>query len=321
MAQVKHKDQKALSFRHLIESRQVTRDDVFQILSMAERYRTEANQGVRRWNDADGYILATLFFEPSTRTRFSFETAMLRLGGQIISLEAGLSSSLKKGESLSDMGRVMSGYADMIVMRHPEAGSAAEFSQTALVPVINGGDGANQHPTQSLADLYTIQIEKGRLDNLTIGVMGDLKHSRTVHSLLSLLNLYPGNRFVLISHPSLRLDKNDYGGLSNVTETAELSQVISGLDILYVTRVQEERFADKAAYAKVKDDFILRPEALLAAKKDMTLMHALPRVNEIHRDIDRTTQARYFEQAGRAVFVRMALLSLMKESGPILAAR
>lgn len=321
MAQVKHKHQERLSFRHLIESQQVARDDISQVLSLAERYRTEALQGVRKWDDAEGFILATLFFEPSTRTRFSFETAMLRLGGQIISLEAGLSSSLKKGESLADMGRVMSGYADMIVMRHPEAGSVAEFSRTALVPVINGGDGANQHPTQSLADLYTIQIEKGRLDNLTIGVMGDLKHSRTVHSLLSMLNLYPNNRFVLISHPSLKLEKKDRESLANAVETTDLAEVISSLDILYVTRVQEERFADKEAYAKVKDDFILNLNSLRGAKKDMTLMHALPRVNEIHMDIDQLPQAKYFEQAGRAVFVRMALLTLMKESCPLLAAK
>lgn len=325
MRRVKHKnkksaDKKGLSFRHLIDAKDLNRDDVEKILSLAARYHFEAEDGERRWKDAKGHILATLFFEPSTRTRFSFESAMLRLGGEVISLEQGSSSSTRKGETLSDTARVVSAYADIVVIRHPEAGSAAKFAKGALVPVINGGDGANQHPTQSLADLYTIRLAQGRLENLTIGVLGDLKNSRTAHSLLTLLSLYPKNKYVLISHPSLQLPREDKAGLAAAVETADLQSVIDKLDVLYVTRVQEERFADKAEYARVKNSFILTPESLKKAKKNMTLMHALPRVNEIHPDVDKLPQAAYFEQAGRAVFVRMALLTLMKRDAPLVAA-
>ena len=326
MQPVKHndKDVPRLSFRHLLESSDIKINDLTQILSLAGRYHQEARSGVRRWHDCQDYILATLFFEPSTRTRFSFESAMLRLGGQIISLEQGMSSSLKKGESLSDTGRVMSGYADLIVMRHAEAGSVAALAAQARVPVINGGDGANQHPTQSLADLYTIHLEKGRLDNLTIGIAGDLKYSRTVHSLMTLMSLYPNNNFILISHPSLRLEPAKKQALEKsgckVIETTNLTKVTRELDVLYVTRVQEERFPNREEYQAVKDEFCIRPETLATAKPDMILMHALPRVNEIHPAVDDLPQAKYFEQASRAVFVRMALLSLLKERGPIVAA-
>jgi len=326
MQPVKHKDKDVsrLSFRHLLDAHDVKLGDLTQILALAGRYHQEAKSGVRRWHDGQDYILATLFFEPSTRTRFSFESAMLRLGGQIITLEQGMSSSLKKGESLADTARMVSGYADLIVLRHDEVGSAAEFAGLASVPVINGGDGANQHPTQALADLYTIQLEKGRLENLTIGIVGDLKYSRTAHSLLTLMSLYPKNNFVLISHPSLRLDPAQKQELEkngcNVKETTDLMGSIRDLDVLYVTRVQAERFPSREDYEVVKDEFCVRVETIAAAKPDLTLMHALPRVNEIHPDVDNLPQAKYFEQAGRAVFVRMALLSLMKENGPITVA-
>lgn len=323
MQTVKHKGQAvaALSFRHLLDAHDVNPEDLTKILTLAARYHQEAKGGVRRWHDGQDYILATLFFEPSTRTRFSFESAMFRLGGQVITLEQGMSSSLKKGESLVDTARMVSGYADLVVLRHDEVGSAAEFASLATVPVINGGDGANQHPTQALADLYTIQIEKGRLDNLTIGIVGDLKYSRTAHSLLTLMSLYPKNNFVLISHPTLRLDPAQKQELEKngckVTETADLTSVIRELDVLYVTRVQAERFPSRQDYEAVKDEFCVRPETVVAARPDLTIMHALPRVNEIHEDVDNLPQAKYFAQAGRAVFVRMALLSLMKERKPI----
>jgi aspartate carbamoyltransferase catalytic subunit len=323
-AEYKNKDVPQLSFRHLLDAHDVKPDDLTQILALAGRYHREAKSGVRRWHDGQDYILATLFFEPSTRTRFSFESAMLRLGGQIITLEQGMSSSLKKGESLADTARMVSGYADLIVIRHDEVGSAAAFAGLASVPVINGGDGANQHPTQALADLYTIQLEKSRLDNLTIGIVGDLKYSRTAHSLLNLMSLYPHNSFVLISHPSLRLEPAQKQELEKsgckVRETDDLAGVIRDLDVLYVTRVQGERFPNRGDYEAVKDEFCIRAETIAAARPDLVLMHALPRVNEIHPDVDNLPQAKYFEQAGRAVFVRMALLSLMKESGPIAAA-
>jgi aspartate carbamoyltransferase catalytic subunit len=325
MPSVKHKsnDVSALSFRHFLDAHDAKPDDVTKILTQAARYHREAKSGVRRWHEADGYILATLFFEPSTRTRFSFESAILRLGGQIITLEQGMSSSLKKGETLPDTARMVSEYADLIVIRHDEVGSAAEFAGLASVPVINGGDGANQHPTQALADLYTIQVEKGRLDNLTIGIVGDLKYSRTAHSLLTLMSLYPRNNFVLISHPSLRVDPAQKQELEKngctVVETADLPGVIRELDVLYVTRVQAERFPSREDYEAVKDEFCVRVETVATARPDLTIMHALPRVNEIHFDVDNLPQAKYFAQASRAVFVRMALLSLMKENGPITA--
>jgi len=314
MQLIKHNDKNGagLSFRHLLDSGEVTTNDITQILTLAGRYHQEARRGVRRWQDCQDYILATLFFEPSTRTRFSFEAAMLRLGGQIISLE------------LADTARMVSGYADMIVMRHEEAGSVAGFAAHARVPIINGGDGSNEHPTQALVDLYTIQLEKGRLDNLTIGVVGDLKYSRTAHSLLNMMSLYPDNRFVLISHPSLRLGQAEKQALVEigcmVMETDDLAHVIRELDVLYVTRVQEERFTNPKEYQAVKDAFCLRRGTLAAAKPDMIVMHALPRVNEINTEVDNLPQAKYFDQASRAIFVRMALLSLMKEHGPIAAA-
>jgi aspartate carbamoyltransferase catalytic subunit len=323
MPNIKHNIENAqkLSFRHLLESSDVSKNDLTHILALAAQYHQQAKNGMRGWTDCQGYILATLFFEPSTRTRFSFESAMLRLGGQVLTLEQGMSSSLKKGESMHDTGRIVSGYADMIVMRHANAGSPHALAKGAIVPVINGGDGPNQHPTQSLADLYTIQLEKGRLDNLTIGIAGDLKYSRTVHSLTELMSLYPNNKFVLISHPSLRLAADKRKELEKngctVKETDKLTDVIGDLDVLYVTRVQEERFAYPEEYAEVKDAFRISREGLAKAKPTLTVMHPLPRVNEIDADVDALPQARYFEQASRAVFVRMALLSLIKGSGAI----
>jgi len=233
---------------------------------------------------------------------------MLRLGGQVITLENGETSSAKKGESLSDMGRVVSNYADVIVMRHPESGSVAKLAEYATVPVINAGDGANQHPTQSLVDLYTIFCEKGRLDNLRIGVVGDLKHGRAVHSMLSLMTRYKNNHFTLISHPSLVLEEKLTG---EFVATDDLQSTIKDLDILYVTRVQQERFNDKAEYERVKNLYRIDENVLASAKKDLVLMHPLPRTNEIDERVDFLPQVKYFAQANYAVYIRMALLSLL----------
>ncbi len=304
-----------LSFRHLLDADQIKESDLEQLISLAEIYRNNGHQQ----NFADGHcrglILSTLFFEPSTRTRFSFESAMLRLGGGVIALEYGESSSVKKGETLSDTGRIVSNYSDIIVVRHPQIGSAAELAEYASVPVINAGDGANQHPSQSLVDLYTIFCEKGRLDNLKIGILGDLKYGRAVHSLLNLMSRNSSNSFTLISHPSLVLDsekkKNFEKRGCRITETSDLESPIEDLDILYVTRVQQERFLDVSEYEKVKNFYHINKKTLAKTRQNLTILHPLPRINEIDPEVDNLPQARYFAQANYGVYIRMALLSLM----------
>ena len=305
----------SLSFFHLLRSSQINQNDIFVILNLADKYSKEFKNGRRKWSDCDGKILATLFFEPSTRTRFSSESAMLRLGGQILTLEQGISSSIKKGESLSDMGRVVSSYADIVVMRHPEKNSVEEFSKYSSIPVINGGDGVNEHPTQALSDLYSIYDEKGRLDNLVIGILGDLKHGRTAHSLLKLMSLYPNNKFVLISDQLSKLDEQRKNDLLKtgveITETENLQQSIKELDVLYVTRLQKERFDDVVEYEKIKNKYSITARSLKEAKKNLAILHPLPRVNEISTEVDAWPQAKYFKQSDNAVFVRMALFSLL----------
>ena len=267
--------------------------------------------------------LATLFFEPSTRTRMSFEAAMYELGGNVISMSSAASSSAAKGESVADTAKVVSCYADIIAMRHPKEGAALVAANNATVPVINGGDGGHCHPTQTLADLLTIQREKGRLENLTVGVCGDLKFGRTVHSLINALSRYPGMKFVLISPDELKLPsyvKKDVlkaGGIEYV-QTEELDEVLPELDILYMTRVQKERFFNEEDYLRLKDNYILTPEKLLLAKNDLAIMHPLPRVNEISVAVDSDPRACYFRQALNGKFMRMALiLMLLKEAGTI----
>jgi aspartate carbamoyltransferase catalytic subunit len=302
-----------LSFQNLISVDQIKDSDIRKIIALAEKYRRNGHQKNFEEGDCRGKILATLFFEASTRTRFSFESAMTRLGGQVITLEYGQSSSVKKGESLSDTGRVVSGYADVIVMRHPQAGSVAELAQNSKVPVINAGDGINQHPTQSLVDLYTIFCEKGRLENLKIGVLGDLKYGRATRSFIEMMSRYQGNEFTLISHPSLRFDAAAVQNLqssSKVVETADLEKSLPDLDVLYITRVQQERFENDAEYAKVKGSYHITKDLMKSAKPDMILMHPLPRVDEIDCAVDDLPQARYFTQAQYGVFVRMALLAM-----------
>lgn len=307
-----------LSFSHLLSSNQINKEDIDIIFDLAQQYQQQFSSGTRSFNDCQDYILATLFFEPSTRTRFSFESAMHRLNGKIISLEQGLSSSVKKGESLEDMGRVFSKYSDIVVIRHPEMSSAWRFAKYSPIPVINGGDGANEHPTQSLTDLYTIKQTKNKLYNLTIGIVGDLKNSRTAYSLIKLLSLYPNNKFILISPQEIQLKESHKEKLRNnnvdIVETDEIESQINNLDILYVIRTQKERFDNKAEYDKVNGKYRINNELLKNSKEDLIIMHALPKIDEIDPEIDDNKKAKYFFQAEVAVFVRMALLNLMKDS-------
>lgn len=265
-----------------------------------------------------GKKLATLFFEPSTRTRLSFEAAMYELGGNVIGFSDANSSSASKGESVADTAKVISCYADIIAMRHPKEGAPLVASMNASIPVINAGDGGHNHPTQTLADLLTIKREKGRLDNLTVGFCGDLKFGRTVHSLIEAMARYEGVKFVLISPDELKLPsyiKNDVikkHGIEYV-ETTDLEAVMPELDILYMTRVQGERFFNEEDYLRLKDSYILTPEKLKTAKSDMAILHPLPRVNEISVAIDQDPRAAYFRQVLNAKLMRMALIMKLLE--------
>ena len=268
-----------------------------------------------------GKKLATLFFEPSTRTRLSFEAAMYELGGNVIGFSEANSSSAAKGESVADTAKTISCYADIIAMRHPQEGAPYVASLNATIPVINAGDGGHNHPTQTLADLLTISREKGRLTNLTVGFCGDLKFGRTVHSLITALSRYEGIKIVLISPEELKLPsyvKKDVlkkNGIDYV-QTTDLEAVMPELDILYMTRVQRERFFNEEDYLRLKDSYILTPQKLKNAKQDLSIMHPLPRVNEISVAIDNDPRACYFKQVLNGKYVRMALiLKLLKEAG------
>ena len=265
--------------------------------------------------------LATLFYEPSTRTRLSFEAAMLELGGSVIGFSEATSSSAAKGESVADTAKVISCYADIIAMRHPKEGSALVAANNATIPVINAGDGGHCHPTQTLADLLTIWREKGRFDRLTVGLCGDLKFGRTVHSLINALSRYEGVKFVLISPEELKLPsyvKNEAlkkKGLEYL-QTTSLEEAMPMLDILYMTRIQQERFADMDEYLRLKDSYVLTPEKLKTAKPDMCILHPLPRVNEISVKVDDDERACYFKQVLNGKYMRMALiLKLLEEAG------
>ncbi len=267
-----------------------------------------------------GKKLATLFFEPSTRTRLSFEAAMLELGGSVIGFSSAQTSSASKGESVADTAKVISCYADIIAMRHPKEGAPFVASQNASIPVINAGDGGHCHPTQTLADLLTIQREKGRLHDLTVGFCGDLKYGRTVHSLISALSRYENIRIVLISPDELKLPsyiKNDVMIKNHMEyiQTTELEEVMPELDILYMTRVQGERFASNDEYLRLRDSYILTPDKLNNAKPDLAILHPLPRVNEISVKIDDDPRACYFKQVLNGKYMRMALiLKLLDEA-------
>lgn len=267
-----------------------------------------------------GKKLATLFFEPSTRTRLSFEAAMLELGGSVIGFSSADSSSASKGESVADTAKVISCYADIIAMRHPKEGAPFVAARNASIPVINAGDGGHNHPTQTLADLLTIYRKKGRLNDLVVGFCGDLKFGRTVHSLINALSRYSGIKIVLISPNELRLPsyvKKDVLEKFNMDyeETESLEDAMPQLDILYMTRVQQERFGDMDDYLRLKNSYVLTPEKLLTAKKDLCIMHPLPRVNEMSVAIDKDPRACYFEQVKNGKYMRMALiLKLLAEA-------
>jgi aspartate carbamoyltransferase catalytic subunit len=265
-----------------------------------------------------GKKLATLFYEPSTRTRMSFEAAMLELGGSVIGFSDAGNSSAAKGESVADTVRTVECFADIVAMRHFKEGAPLVASTFARIPVINAGDGGHNHPTQTLADLLTIKREKGRLDSLTIGCCGDLKFGRTVHSLISAMSRYKNIRFVLISPEELRIPENVRSEILErkgipYEETTDLEAAMPGLDILYMTRVQRERFFNEADYLRLKDSYILTPEKLKTAKSDLAVMHPLPRVNEISTAVDNDPRACYFKQVLNGKYIRMALILMLLE--------
>ena len=296
--------------RHLMSPLDFSVDELDKLLDLAndiEKYPQKYAHA------CEGKKLATCFYEPSTRTRLSFEAAMLNLGGSVLGFASADSSSAAKGESVSDTIRIISCYADICAMRHPKAGAPLVASQKSRIPVINAGDGGHQHPTQTLTDLLTIRSLKGRLGNLTIGLCGDLKFGRTVHSLISALIRYPGIRFVLISPEELRIPsyiREDVLAANNIpfTEVERLEDAMPDLDVLYMTRVQKERFFNEEDYVRLKNFYILTKAKMDLAKDDMLVLHPLPRVNEISVEVDDDPRAAYFRQAQYGVYVRMALI-------------
>lgn len=296
--------------KHLINPLDFSVEETEELLLLAEDIQKDRS----RYSEiCHGKKLATLFYEPSTRTRLSFESAMLNLGGSVLGFSSGNDSSASKGESVADTIRVVSSYADIIAMRHPKEGAALVAATHASVPVINAGDGGHQHPTQTLTDLLTIHSLKGRLDNLTIGLCGDLKFGRTVHSLISALVRYTNIKFVLISPEELKIPSYIRKEVLQKThtefkETEDLESVMPELDILYMTRVQKERFFNEEDYIRLKDKYILDTAKMALAKEDMLVLHPLPRVNEISVEVDNDPRAVYFKQAECGVYVRMALI-------------
>ena len=296
--------------KHLIDIKNLTVEEIDELLKVAN----DIIQNKEKYSHkCDGKKLATLFFEPSTRTRLSFEAAMMELGGNIIGFSSANSSSTSKGESVSDTIRTVGCYADIIAMRHPKEGAPLVASMKSVVPIINAGDGGHNHPTQTLTDLLTIQREKGRLENLTIGLCGDLKFGRTVHSLITAMSRYKNIEFILISPDELKIPeyiKRDILEKNNIkwTETNDIEEYMDKLDILYMTRVQKERFFNEEDYIRLKDYYILNKEKLEKAKKDLCIMHPLPRVNEISVDVDDDPRAAYFRQVENGKHIRMALI-------------
>ena len=296
--------------RHMLNPLDFSVEEIDQLLTLA----SDIEQNFPKYaHVCDGKKLATLFYEPSTRTRLSFESAMLNLGGSVLGFSSADSSSASKGESVSDTIRVISCYADIVAMRHPKEGAPLVASMKSRIPVINAGDGGHQHPTQTLTDLMTIRSLKGHLENLTIGLCGDLKFGRTVHSLIEAMVRYPNIRFVLISPDELRVPeyiRDDVLRANNIPfkEVDNLDEAMPELDILYMTRVQKERFFNEEDYVRLKDFYILTKEKMELAKDDMIVLHPLPRVNEISVDVDDDPRACYFRQAQYAVYVRMALI-------------
>ena len=297
--------------RHIMSPLDFSVEELDQLLNLANDI--EANP--KKYAHAcDGKKLATLFYEPSTRTRLSFESAMLSLGGQTLGFAGAEQSSATKGETVADTARVISCYADIIAMRHPKEGAPLRASMYATVPVINAGDGGHNHPSQTLIDLLTIRQRKGRLDHLTVGFCGDLKFGRTVHSLVNSLVRYPGNQFYFISPEELRvpgylIDDTLKPAQTPYHEVTSLEETLPKLDVLYMTRVQKERFFNEEDYIRLKGTYILTREKLQAAKPDMPVLHPLPRVDEITADVDNDSRAAYFQQVQNGVYIRMALIA------------
>ena len=300
---------------HLIDIKDLSVEEIDNLIEVAKDIISHKEKYSHK---CDGKKLATLFFEPSTRTRLSFEAAMMELGGNVLGFSEASSSSVSKGETVSDTIQVVGCYADIIAMRHPKEGAPFVASVKSSVPIINAGDGGHNHPTQTLTDLLTIHCEKGRLDNLTIGLCGDLKFGRTVHSLITAMSRYKNIKFVLISPNELKLPeylKRDVLDKNNMeyVETTDIQEYMGDLDILYMTRVQKERFFNEEDYIRLKDYYILNKEKLEIAKKDLSIMHPLPRVNEISTDVDDDPRAAYFRQANYGKYIRMALILKMLE--------
>jgi len=298
---------KMLKDRHLIQPGDFTIGELNGLFDMADSIMKKPE----KYMDAcRGKLLATLFYEPSTRTRFSFEAAMLRLGGEIIGFSEPGSSSVSKGESIGDTIRTIGCYADIAVMRHPKEGAPLLASKASVIPLINAGDGGHQHPTQTLTDLMTIRKYKNRLDNLVIGLCGDLKFGRTVHSLVKALSRYENIKFVFISPNELKIPSyiTDQLKKDQYETTINLEKSLASLDILYMTRVQRERFFSEEEYLKLKDYFLLNAKKMEKAKSDMIVMHPLPRINEISTDMDNDERAVYFDQAKMGMYIRMALI-------------
>lgn len=298
--------------KHLIDIKDLSVEEINELIKVAKNIIKSPDKYSHK---CDGKILATLFFEPSTRTRLSFESAMLRLGGNVLGFSEASSSSVSKGESVADTIHVVGGYSDVIAMRHPKEGAPFVASVKSSVPIINAGDGGHNHPTQTLTDLLTISQEKGDLNNLTIGLCGDLKFGRTVHSLINAMLRYKNIKFVLISPDELKLPEYmikvlESSGVEYI-ETNDIEEYMGDLDILYMTRVQKERFFNEQDYIRLKDYYILNKEKLKKAKDDLTIMHPLPRVNEISTDVDDDPRAAYFRQAEYGVYIRMALIMYM----------
>ena len=300
--------------RHVIEPTDMSLDEIGQLIAVAEDIARNPRDYASR---CKGKILASLFYEPSTRTRLSFESAMLSLGGSVIGFSSADSSSASKGESVADTIRVISCYADICAIRHSKEGAALVAAGYSKIPVINAGDGGHEHPTQTYTDLLTIHSLKKRLGGLTVGLCGDLKFGRTVHSLIKALSLYPDNEFILVSPNELRAPDyitellNERG--RRYEQTVELDAGIGRMDILYMTRVQRERFFNEEDYVRLKDSYILDAARLLNAKNDLAVMHPLPRVNEIAADVDKDPRAKYFIQVQNGKYIRMALIMKLLE--------
>ena len=304
-----------MTSRHMIDLDSLSLEEIQKILDLAKIIMDKPKYF---YDSCHGLLMATLFYEPSTRTQMSFQSAMLKLGGQLIGFSNPVNSSVSKGESLKDTVRVVSNYADILVMRNPIEGSAYAASLYSKSPVINAGDGGHLHPTQTLADLVTLSHEKGRLSDLTIGLCGDMKNGRTVHSLVKALSKYKNNKFVMISTPELQMPEYIIDILKKsgceYSFSSSLEEAISSLDVLYMTRIQQERFKSEEEYERQKGVYVLDEEKMKLAKKDLVVLHPLPRVDEITVGVDDDSRAKYFEQTEYGMYARMALIILMLEN-------